>query len=186
MSFFLSIDQSLFQFINQSWTSSGADLFFPWITDLSKELWFQLIVYPLLCASFIYRYKKKGILIFLMCASCVGWADFFGNHFTKKQFERPRPFQVASLNTIQRSPAHGYSFVSNHATNMFAFAMFTSLVLPATAIPVFVLAFIVAYSRVYNGVHYPSDILGGALLGLLWGYFFVLLTRRFLIKAEKI
>src|SRR5688500_9289462 len=119
-----------------------------------------------------------------MCALCVGWSDFSGNQFTKKQFERPRPFEVSALNTIQRSDAHGVSCVSNHAGNMFSFSIFVGLLLPGTLFPMVFIASFVAYSRVYNGVHYPSDILAGALLGVLWALLFVWLTRLILRKVQ--
>lgn len=180
MEFILNLDQSLFQWINQIAVSSWADVFFPWITDLHKTIWFQGLVYPLLFILFVYKFQKKGIIVFLMGVLCVGFSDLAGNHLFKKNIERPRPFTVSKLNTIQRTNAHGYSFVSNHSTNMFAFATYTSRMIPSATIPTFLIASIVAYSRVYNGVHYPSDVIVGALMGSLWGFLFSWISIKFL------
>lgn len=100
----------------------------------------------------------------------------------KKNFERARPFQNSELNVIQRSPAHGFSFVSNHATNIFAFATFVSILVPQFIIPLFLVAVLVSYSRVYNGVHYPSDVLVGAMFGILIALVFARVTKKILAQ----
>ena len=61
---------------------------------------------------------------------------------------------------------------------MFTFASYTSNFFPVAKVPLLVLAGLVAYSRVYNGVHYPTDILGGLIMGLFWGYVFTMLVRK--------
>jgi undecaprenyl-diphosphatase len=65
-----------------------------------------------------------------------------------------------------------YGFVSSHAANSFALAMLSSSILNRRWYTIMILAWAtsVSYSRIYLGVHYPGDILGGALLGILIGY----------------
>lgn len=166
------MDQSLFLWINTGMTNAIFDLFFPFITDLHKTKYFNLIVIPLFVFMLYKRYAKQGILIFLFCLLSLGTIDFAGNHGFKKPFERVRPFENAAHVTIQRSPAAGFSFVSNHAANMFGFALFMGFFLPALRKVFFTIAFLVAFSRVYNGVHYPTDIVAGGLLGAIisFGY----------------
>ncbi len=153
---------------------------------MHKTLWFRLTVVPFLLLLFLYKYKKPGFLVYLMLALCLGTTDFVGNTLLKHQFQRPRPFENLELQVIQRAPAKSFSFVSNHTANMFAFATFTTLMVPAAVIPVFVSAVLVSYSRIYNGVHYPTDVLGGALLGILCAFLFARIAR-FLVQrlAEK-
>jgi len=59
-----------------------------------------------------------------------------------------------------------YSFPSGHATVSFACAAVLALAVPRLRVPLYALAALIAFSRVYVGVHYPFDVLGGALLGV--------------------
>jgi membrane-associated phospholipid phosphatase len=67
------------------------------------------------------------------------------------------------------SRPHSHSFPSGHATTSFACATVLALMIPGLALPVFVLAAAVAWSRVYVGVHFPLDVLAGAVLGVAIG-----------------
>ncbi len=69
-----------------------------------------------------------------------------------------------------------YSFPSNHALNNFAAATFFYKLYPNLKWVLFITAFLIALSRVYLGLHYPSDILGGAIIGIIFGYIFSLLV----------
>jgi undecaprenyl-diphosphatase len=114
----------------------------------------------------------------------VGAADGLGNWAFKKTFQRPRPPETQNLVVTVRAPFGGYSFISNHATNMFALATYTTAFFPAMAIPAFTVATLVAYSRVYNGVHFPSDVLAGALFGALVGLVISKLCKKILKKLN--
>ena len=181
MDFLIHLDHSIFQFINQTFTSSWADSFFPIITDLHKQLWFKLIDYPLL---FAFYFHKVGILYFLFGILSVGFTDFTGSVLIKRNVERPRPFEVAEVQAIKRSPAHGSSFISNHASNMFAFATYTSAFFPGGRVLFFAVATLIAYSRVYNGVHFPLDVICGALWGIAISLLFIRLVRKLVRHHE--
>jgi undecaprenyl-diphosphatase len=70
-----------------------------------------------------------------------------------------------------------YSFPSNHAFNNFAAATFIYRFFPKLKWALFITAVLIAVSRVYLGLHYPSDVLGGAILGSISGYFFASLIQ---------
>ncbi|MGZ3770653.1 MAG: phosphatase PAP2 family protein, partial [Bdellovibrio sp.] len=93
--------------------------------------------------------------------------------------------ETQGLEVKVRAPFGGYSFVSNHANNMFNFATFTSSIFPPAAIPAFTMAFLVAYSRVYNGVHFPADVICGALLGILFGLVFARLCKKIIVRTSQ-
>lgn len=186
LDFILDLDKSLFIMVNSQWTAGWADAFFPFITDLHKTSFFKLVLVPLILGLFVWRRGlKKGLVIFFFCVLAVSASDGFGNWALKKTVQRPRPAETTGLQVQVRAPFGGYSFVSNHATNMFSFASFTSVIFPPAAVPVYTLATVVAYSRVYNGVHFPTDVLGGALLGCLFGILFAKLCQRLLAKIDS-
>ena len=82
--------------------------------------------------------------------------------------DRP-PLANPDPEPLVRLPATG-SFPSGHATVAFACATVLALAVPRLAPPLFALAALVAWSRVYVGVHYPLDVLAGALLGVALGF----------------
>jgi membrane-associated phospholipid phosphatase len=82
----------------------------------------------------------------------------------KAAIPRARPHDHALV-----SRPHSHSFPSGHATTSFACATVLALMIPGLALPVFVLAAAVAWSRVYVGVHFPLDVLAGAVLGVAIG-----------------
>lgn len=181
----LSLDKLGLQFINQSFTNSFFDWFFPAITDLHDTFAFRFLFIPALLVFLIYKFKKKGVVIFLMALVSVGLSDGLGSVAFKKTFQRPRPHTMAELNIIQRSPSSGFSFVSNHSANMFNFATYFSQFFPGYSLALYSVATLVAYSRVYNGAHYPSDILAGALLGIMIGFIMAYLTKKILNRIEN-
>ena len=184
LDFILSIDKSLFELINSQWTAPWADRFFPAITDLHKTVFFKTVMVPLVLLIFMWRRGiKKGLMIFIFCLLGVLVSDGVGNWAFKKTVQRPRPAETQGLHVEVRAPFGGYSFVSNHSTNMFAFASFVAFIFPAAAAPMFAIATTVAYSRVYNGVHFPTDVICGALLGCLFG---ILFARLYLIAMERV
>jgi undecaprenyl-diphosphatase len=87
------------------------------------------------------------------------------NLVTKPLGRRRRP-DASEAPAARRAPMPGStSFPSGHAASAFAFATGVGCVLPCEAIPIRALAAVVAYSRVHTGVHYPADVIAGALLG---------------------
>lgn len=85
---------------------------------------------------------------------------------------RARPYQggIVAARTVEPSPATGYSFPSGHAASAVAGALSGARLVPAAAPLLWGLATLMAVSRIYVGVHYPSDVLAGALLGVLCTY----------------
>lgn len=168
MEFLQALDRAFFHLINISLSNPFLDVFFPTITDLHKTYIFRIIFIPFLFILWVSLYKLRGFIIFVLLAVSLGISDLIGG-IAKRFVMRPRPFE-ADIEFIQRSAAGGYSFPSNHAVNMFCAAVFLSAAFPRWRVPLFIFASLVALSRVYNGVHYPSDILGGGLLGASVGF----------------
>lgn len=177
LDFIVKLDYWLFSQINSVFTSSIADLFFFHITDLHKTIVFKVAVVPLVIFFFVKKYGRMGVTFFMFLLLALSFSDFAGAKI-KSYYGRPRPANNPEIKAINRSGAGHYSFYSNHASNMFTFATYTSHFFPAAKIPLFALAAAVGYSRVYNGVHYPTDVFGGMIMGLLWGFLFSYLAKR--------
>lgn len=175
--FLLQLDYRLFQVINFDLSTSWGDIFFPWITDLHKTKYFGFIVVPLFLFIFVKKFKRIGITYFLFLILALSVSDFVGAK-VKNGFERPRPSDNAELSVVQRTTAGHFSFYSNHTSNMFTFAAYTGSFIPQLKAPLLIIATAVGYSRVYNGVHYPSDVLFGAIAGLIWGPLFAFFSRK--------
>ena len=120
-------------------------------------------------------YRRWGVLGLTIVA--VALADWSAMGL-KALFDRERPpLRYAEPDPLVRTP-HDGSFPSGHAATSFAAATILSLAFPRLAPFLFVLAAAVAWSRVYVGVHYPLDILGGAVLGVLVALAVTQLVRR--------
>ncbi len=83
----------------------------------------------------------------------------------KKKYPRLRPYLVLPQTKIGKNPLADHSFPSGHTTAIFAIIVPFSISMPHLAAILIPIAFIVAYSRVYLGLHYPSDCIVGVLLG---------------------
>jgi undecaprenyl-diphosphatase len=187
LDYILDLDWQLFHLINTVWTAPWADQFFPFVTDLHKTLPFKIIVPPLVLFLFIWRRgPKKGLIIFFFCIFSLLAADGIGNHGFKKTIQRPRPGDTAGLAVIPRAPYGGYSFVSNHSANMFGMASFTAAMFPPAAVPMYGMALVVGYSRVYNGVHFPTDVFGGAFVGIFCGLLMAFICKMILRRLESV
>lgn len=167
-----NLEISILYWINQTTSNFIFDSFFPFYTDLHKSSVFAIPFALFIIYVFIKKFKKLGLLYFLFLIVSIALSDFTGGKI-KNYYQRTRPYAEASLNIKQRSPANPKkSFPSNHASNSFGIATYLAVFFPQSRIITFPLASLVAYSRMYNGVHYPSDILAGGILGSLFALLF--------------
>lgn len=171
-----TIDQKIILLLN------GNNILF-----LDKIMWmvtqpvFGLPFYILFIYLFFKKYNFKNALkIILVIGFAVGLGDFIAHELIKETVQRYRPshhIQIANqLNYFLMSNGTFYiggkfGFVSNHATNMTIVGVLVYLFLkkhyPKSWIYLSILVLIISYSRIYLGVHYLSDIIGGWMLGII-------------------
>ena len=166
--FFYSIDLAIFYFFNHSLSTAFLDKFFSIITNINN--WY--IAYIILLSIVFTKGGKRGKIAVIMVILLIVVTDQLGHKFIKEIFQRIRPCNTLS-DVIAPLGCNGtYSFPSNHALNNFAAATFFTRLFPKFKWILFITASLVAISRVYLGLHYPSDIVGGAIIGSAFGYIF--------------
>lgn len=183
------IDKSLFLFLNSfhspfwdsvMWSVSG------------KYTWIPL--YLGIIFILILKFRKKAFVLIPLLILSVVITDQVSVHLFKNVFERLRPCHEPSLEGlvhIVNSKCGGkFGFVSSHASNTFGIAILSLLIIRHRAFTLTMIAWavVVSYSRIYLGVHYPGDILGGALLGAFTGWvlyrLYILADKKYLIHSN--
>jgi len=178
------IDRNLFLFLN-GLNSPLWDQVMWWISN--RLIWLPL--YLIITGWLIYRFKWKVVIILVMVALLITLSDQGSVHLFKEVFKRLRPChepEISGLVHLVKGHCGGkYGFISSHAANTFAIATFTLLIIRSKYYSIFIIfwATLVSYSRIYLGIHYPGDVLMGALYGFLIG---VLIYRLFLFAEKKI
>lgn len=131
------------------------------------------------------RNKKNAIWLILLLVACIVLADQISSSVIKDLVQRLRPTKEADLapflHIVNNYSGGLYGFVSSHAANTFGFALLSSLIFQNKLYSwsVFIWAGITSYSRIYLGVHYPSDILGGIIVGLSVASVLMLLIKKY-------
>ena len=172
------LDKSIFLFLNGIHSPFWDNMMY-WISGDTS--W--LFLYIILLIALAIKYRWRMIFVVLAVALVITASDQFSVHFFKEVFMRLRPChdpEISGLVHIVNDHCGGkFGFVSSHAANTFALAMLTSRLFKNKYFTWFIFAWatIVSYSRIYLGVHYPGDIIGGALLGIFLGWVVFLLYQ---------
>lgn len=158
-----------------------------WVFSLIK-IWTPLAIFVIL--NIVYKKSWKQylptllflVLLFVVC-------DQFSSHLIKPLAARPRPTHypgiMEDVRTLFNYTGGKFGFISGHATNSFGFAMFSTLLFRNKffGIIVFAWASVVGYSRIYLGVHFVSDVIGGMIAGIIVGFFIYKLYHLFQKKS---
>lgn len=159
------IDTSLFLFLNVKLANPVFDFIMPIITND----WLLRIVFLAMIIYLLVRGKKPGSIAAILCILVLALSDLMSAQIFKPLFERVRPCHVISNVHLLVNCSQGLSFPSSHAVNSFGQAVLLSGMYPRRRIVFLLIAVVVSYSRVAVGVHYPFDVIGGAILGTLSG-----------------
>ncbi|MBZ0273479.1 phosphatase PAP2 family protein [bacterium] len=122
--------------------------------------------------------RRRAIAVALVAVAAVILADVVSSQILKPLIARPRPTAIYDDLRIVIGRKSGLGFPSNHAANMAAIATALAFYFRAAAIVVALFALIVGFTRVYAGVHYPSDVAGGFLVGIACAALVAVAARR--------
>lgn len=166
-------DKWLFVKLNSQWTNPVFDALFPFVRN--SLFWAPLYIFILVFIAL--NYGKRGMWWSLLFICTVAITDMIGARVFKEGFERLRPCRdpdiMFHVRLLLKECSGSFSFVSNHAANHFGIATFALLtfrgVFKKWMYLAYAWALMIAYAQVYVGVHYPLDVVGGAVLGSLAG-----------------
>lgn len=177
----INIDKKIFTFFNSSIANPVFDIFFPIITN--QDIW----IIPILLGIIILSIKggTKGRIASIVLIIGVILADYSSAQIIKPYFQRLRPSHDILDQIRLLVPKGGrYGFVSSHAANMYVSATILGYFYSKQKRLFFTIASLVAFSRVYVGVHYPADIVFGGLLG--YGLGWITITSWVIIKMKNL
>lgn len=187
----LEVERGAFLFLNGChhpfWDS------FMWLYS-GQIAWMPLVLFFLILL-FYKNDWKEALLIVCSIAIVIALCDQFTSSICKPYFMRFRPTHhpdfMDYVKTVHDYRGGKYGFISSHAANAFGFAMFSLLLFRYRwySISILIWATIMAYSRIYLGVHFISDIVPGIFVGMLFGYLvynlYVAVRRKLLKKTDK-
>ncbi len=183
MNFIENLDHQIFFFINNTCHVRWLDALAPYY----RSAFFWIPLYVFFISFIIINFGKKGVIYLLALALTVGVADTASSKIVKKTVQRIRPCHNITLKDNIKLLVRcggGFSFTSSHATNHFAVAAFIIFTLLANPNQkpdsktrkilrgsLWFWAGSIAFGQVYVGVHFPSDVIFGAILGFGIGYY---------------
>lgn len=168
----LDLDRKLFLSINGAHTA--------WLNPIMEAISGQIMWVPYIALIIWYVKQKYSRYLFgcflLLFGLVVAASDVTSSYILKNIFQRLRPCRLDELkpliNMFGQRCGGKFGFVSSHAANAYALVSFTHLALELKGkwtLVLWILPIIVGYSRIYLGVHYPGDIIGGWIVGVCWG-----------------
>lgn len=178
MDYLIDLDRRLFLYLNNNLHYDFLNTFFSFMT----YRWNAVIPVIFLLVYLIYKEKTKSWYLILGLVLAVVFADQLTSSVFKPLFGRLRPCKDLS-GVYYWTKKHGwrltddlhrykssFSFVSGHSANPAAIATFLYFYYPKSLWIFAPIAFLIAYSRIHVGVHYPADIIGGIIVGIFCGF----------------
>jgi undecaprenyl-diphosphatase len=159
---FQKIDTALFYYINVTLQNP----FFDWLMPFITEKYHWLPVWGAIIVLLIWKGGRQGRYMVIMIIPVIILSDQISSSIIKPLVERTRPCVALAGVHLLTGMKTSYSFPSSHAANFFATAAFFSYFHPKWKWMFYSAAALVGISRISVGVHYPFDVVGGALLGI--------------------
>ena len=166
---FKKVDNTILRWINVKFRNKTFDKIMPIITSAGNLGIIWIVISVLLMTKKDYRVLGQTILIALVITTIIG------EGIIKNIVKRKRPFYGDDDKELLISRPITYSFPSGHTASSFAVAAVFIKTDNAASLEIILLACLIAFSRIYLGVHYSSDVIGGEIIGALCGLITVIL-----------
>lgn len=173
------IDFSILDYIQSNWSNAFLDFIMPKITFLGNAglIWILAAVMMLIFK----KYRKNGIMLVISLGCCF----VIGNLLLKNIVARPRPCWInESVNMLISIPTDS-SFPSGHTMSAFAAAAVIMYTNRKWGIAAYILAVLIAFSRLYLYVHFPTDVMAGAVIGTAIGISLCLVYKKRTAVGDK-
>ena len=174
------MDISLFYLINRGIENRFFDFLMPILSNIGyfrfplALLWICLVIWG----------GRKGRLVALLSLILLLFSDSM-SYLLKLLIQRPRPCHALPNVHLLAGCSRSFSFPSNHASNVFAMGAYFAYFYRWLVAPASIIFLAVGFSRVYLGVHYPSDVLGGAMVGLFCAVILIWLNKAIQILLDQ-
>jgi membrane-associated phospholipid phosphatase len=178
MDLLAAIDRWLFVFLNQTIANPVFDVIMPALTDWNKSV-IGWSIFILLWLLLLWKGGRNGRIIGFLLIPMIVAGDQLNSQVFKDLVHRPRPCHTVDgqmvIPTVRLlvSCGSGYSFPSSHAFNNFSLAVYLTWFYRKQWWVWFTYAFLIGLSRVVVGVHFPGDVLGGAILGCCYALLYI-------------
>tara|TARA_B100001750_G_scaffold241845_1_gene254134 strand:- start:433 stop:1041 length:609 start_codon:yes stop_codon:yes gene_type:complete len=192
----LKLDSYLFQFINSYLSNPILDVIFVFFHKPHNHLWF--IVFILFLTSFyIYKERRKAVFVIIFLIIGITITDQIGRgikylelryrpYVKEKIVNVPEAIYLPKIDTnYKKTESSKKSFPSNHAANIVLLSSLLSYIYNSKKKYFITFAILVGISRIYVGVHYPLDVIAGAILGITISYLMIKLLEKLEINLAK-
>jgi len=169
----IRLDKEIFLFVNLKLQNRFFDFLMPFITEFKN---WRILFFLIILAMLIFGRKKERIAAVLVLI-VLAVADSSVNLLLKSWIGRVRPCNVFPHVHLLAGCSHSGSFPSSHAANIFAAGTILTFFYRRVWLIWLAIAVTVSFSRIYVGVHYPLDVLGGAAYGILLGVLILLISK---------
>ena len=179
--FIESLNIKILFWINQSLSNPVFDFIMPILTN--ENYWVIPLIW--LIVFLVFFHGKRGRIAIVILIVAVAVTDSVSAFILKPYFGRIRPsYDLVEYVNLLVAKGGKWSMPSNHAANIFALAVVLSFFYDKMKVPLFSLAVVIAFSRVYVGVHYPADVLVGGLFGYIIAW--LVLTLWVILKMREL